>query len=295
MRNIPSLRSIQAFEAAARLGSFMRASEELKVTPSAISHQVRALEKEIGAQLFHRISRAIVLTDTGRSYAAEIGEAFGQIEAATRDLTRRGKSDILTIHSVPSIAAQWLMPRITRFTALHPEFDVRLNASGEVADLGHGTVDFDLRYGAPVAMAGIAIEPLPEETIVALCAPSLVEGPNALRTPADLARHPLIHSEVNLYRWRDFARDHGVRLDLEHGSRFDRSFLAISAAMDGLGVCLESRLLVGRELASGRLVLPFGETGHKMRCHSLVHLRSRARLGKIAAFRKWIFAELAAG
>ena len=295
MREIPSLRAIQAFESAARLGSFQSAAEELHVTPSAISHQIRGLEKEVGADLFNRTNRRIALTDVGRRYAAEVGEAFGQLEAATRDLTRRGKRDILTIHSVPSLATQWLMPRIKRFNALAPVLDVRLNASSEAVDLSHGAVDVDIRYGSVVAAAGVAVEPLPDERIVAVCAPSLLEGPDGIREPADLARHSLIHSEVNLYRWHDWARDHGVDLDLERGSRFDRSFLSISAALDGLGVCLESRLIVGREIAAGRLVLPFGDDGPTLTCHSLVYLRSRARIEKIAAFRKWLFAELGSG
>lgn len=295
MREIPPLRAIQAFESAARLGSFQGAAEELRVTPSAISHQIRALEKEVGADLFHRTNRRIVLTDVGRRYAAEVGEAFGRLEAATRDLTRRGKRDILTIHSVPSLATQWLMPRIMRFNAQAPVLDVRLNASSEPVDLSHGAVDLDIRYGSVVPAAGLAIEPLPQEPIVAVCAPSLLEGPNGIREPADLARHSLIHSEVNLYRWHDWARDNDVDLDLERGSRFDRSFLSISAALDGLGVCLESRLLVDREIAAGRLVLPFGDAGPRLTCHSLVYLRSRARIEKIAAFRKWLFAEVGAG
>jgi LysR family glycine cleavage system transcriptional activator len=115
-----------------------------------------------------------------------------------------------------------------------------------------------------------------------------MKGSSRIRTPADLKKHVLIHSEVNLYRWRHWAEDKGVELDIERGPRFDRSFMAISTAVDGLGVCLESRLLVQRELESGRLVMPFGATGPRIKCHSLVYRRSRANVPKVAAFRRWL-------
>lgn len=288
MRQLPSLRAIHIFEAAARLGSFLSASDELRLTPSAVSHQIRALEHELGTSLFHRVNRSVMLTDVGRRYAEEIAEALGLIENATRNLSRHNKSDILTIHAVPSLATQWLMPRLSRFGTLNPDIDVRLNASGEPADLRNGTIDFSICYGSILPTAGIQVEPFPEETIVALCSPGLVQGPQALKSPDDLRHHLLIHSEVNLYRWRDWAKDHQITLDLKRGSRFDRSFMAISTAVDGFGVCLESRLLVERELAHGHLVMPFGPEGARMHCHSLTYLRSRAHIPKLIVFREWL-------
>lgn len=294
MRQLPPLKSLQAFEAAARLGSFVRAAEEIHLTPSAVSHRIRELERGLGMSLFHRIHRSAVLTDAGRHYAREIGEAFGRMEAATRNATRKGKSDLLTVHVVPSIAAQWLMPRMARFSAQHPDIDLRLNASVDAVDLTDGTVDFDIRYGAVLEEAGKTVEKLPKERIVALCSPRLVQGRGGLRRPKDLGQHMLIHSEINLYRWRDWQRDHpGVELNLERGPRFDRTFMAISAAIDGLGVCLESQMLAQRELDSGRLVLPFGPEGPLMHCHSLTYLASRARLPKMRVFREWLFETLA--
>ncbi|MCJ9728614.1 transcriptional regulator GcvA [Bradyrhizobium sp. PRIMUS42] len=288
MSELPQLRAIQIFEAAARLGSFLRAADELSLTPSAVSHQIRSLEDALGVQLFHRINRAVMLTDIGSKYADEISEALGRIEAATHTITRRGKSDILTIHSVPSFASQWLMPRLSRFGALNPAIDLRLNASGDAADLGGDAVDIDIRYGTFVPAAYLGVDPFPLETIVVLCSPKLMKGASRIRTPADLKKHVLIHSEVNLYRWRHWAEDKDVELDLERGPRFDRSFMAISTAVDGLGVCLESRLLVQRELEDGRLVMPFGPAGRRIKCHSLVYRRSRANVPKIATFRSWL-------
>lgn len=295
MRQLPALKALQAFEAAARLNSFRKAADELFLTPSAVSHRIQDLERELGVSLFHRIHRSVVLTDAGLRYARAVAEAFGAIEAATREIGRRGKSDILTIHSVPSFATQWLMPRLSRFEELTADTDIRLTASVETIELGLGTVDFDIRYGHALNQSGVASEPFPQETVVVLCSPNLMTGSRALRKPADLAHQTLIHSEVNLYSWRDWQRDHaGVALKLERGPRFDRSFMSISAAVDGRGVCLESRLLVERELDSGRLVMPFGPRGAAITGHSLNYLESRLRLPKLRRFREWLLDALRA-
>lgn len=295
MRQIPPLKAVQAFEAASRLGSFIAAADELHLTPSAISHQVRQLEQRLGITLFHRVHRAVELTDAGRRYAEVVAEAFGLIEAGTRSIERTGKSDILTVHSVPSFATQWLMPRLSRFSAMNPDIDVRLNASVATIDLAAGEADFDIRYGHVFPGTGVAVQPFPEETIVVACSPALMRKRRSSRTPLNLSESTLIHSEVNLYPWRDWARDHpGVELHLDRGPRFDRSFMAISAAADGLGVALESRLMIERELDSGRLVLPFGLEGPRLVCHRLTYLKTKGHLPKIRAFREWLFEELSA-
>ncbi len=294
MRKIPPLKSVQAFESAARLGSFIRAAQELNLTPSAVSHRILELERGIGVSLFHREHRTVVLTDTGRKFANEVGEAFGRIEAAAENVSRASKHDLLTVHVVPSLGAQWLMPRLARFGALHPDIDVRVNASTDMVDLEAAAVDFDIRYGTVLRRAGITTEMFPLEPIVALCSPTLARGRAGIKRPRDLIRQSLIHSEMNLYNWREWQHDHpGVPLDLDRGPRFDRSFMSIFAAIDGLGVCLESKLLVERQLASGSLVLPFGDEGPRIACHSLNYLTSRARLPKMKLFKDWLFAALA--
>lgn len=294
MQNRVHFKAVQAFEAAARLSSFALAAEELFVTPSAISHQIKFLEEQFGVQLFHRVHRAVVLTDAGRRYAEEISAAFAKIEAATRDLGRLTKSDILTIHCTPSFATQWLMPRLARFSAKNPDVDVRLNASKEAVDLISGDVDVDIRYGAKnIQPAGVMAVAFPPETIVPLCSPALANGAHPIRSPEDLAHHTLIHSEVCLVGWRDWARAHrDVRLDLKRGPRFDRSFMSLSAAADGLGVCLESVLLAQRELETGRLVAPLGLDGLKVQGYTFNVLKSSADLPKVRNFHDWLFAEL---
>ncbi|MBD5800618.1 Glycine cleavage system transcriptional activator [Azoarcus sp. Aa7] len=294
MQHRVPLKAIQAFEAAARLSSFALAAEELFVTPSAVSHQIKLLEDQFGVQLFHRVHRAVVLTDSGRRYAEEVSAAFARIDLATRELGRTEKSDILTVHATPSFATQWLMPRLARFSSLNPDVDVRLNASTDTVDLVAETVDIDIRYGMKrLQPAGTMVLTFPPETIVPMCSPALMNGPHPIRTPDDLLHYTLIHSEVCLVGWRDWMRQHRkVKLDISRGLRFDRSFMALSAAVDGLGVCLESLLLAQRELETGRLVAPLGLDGPKVQGYTFNLLKSRAELPKIRNFQDWLFGEL---
>ena len=290
-----SIKSIQAFEAAARLGSFAVAADELTVTASAVSHQIKLLEEQLGIALFHRVHRSVVLTEVGRNYAAEIIGAFARIEATTRNVAVAGTSAVLTVHSTPSFASQWLMRRLAQFGETHPELDIRLHASLIPVDLNQGTVDIDIRYNPGPPSAGSFMVPFPDDMIVPMCSPSLAHGTKPIRRPEDLARHTLIHSEVTILGWRDWARRHRkVRLDLERGPRFDRSFMAISAAVDGLGVCLDSLLLAEQELRAGKLIIPFAGDVMTFQGHGFVTLRSKADLPNIRNFRNWLFDELAA-
>jgi LysR family transcriptional regulator, glycine cleavage system transcriptional activator len=290
------LKSVQAFEAAARLGSLGAAAQELFVTPSAISHQVKLLEQHYGAKLFHRVHRSVVLTDVGKQYAAALTDAFNRIETAGRRVGRAAKSDMLTIHCAPSIAAQWLMPRLARFSALHPDIDVRVNASTGFADLSSGAEDVDIRYGQTRAPAsGLLVVPFPQERVVPLCAPSFVR--KRRRTPRmdDFAGVTLIHSESCLVQWNDWLADHPFlqEVDTTRGPRFDRSFMSVNAAADGIGLCLESLFLVERELETGRLVAPFGFDGLRVAGYTFNVRKERAELPKIQWFRSWIFDEIA--
>ena len=289
-----SIKSVQAFEAAARLGSFAGAAEELAVTPSAVSHQIKLLEEQLGVSLFHRVHRAVVLTEAGRLYATEVIAAFARIDAATRNAAAAGIGAVLTVHSTPSFASQWLMRRLARFGEIYPDVDIRLQASVNPVNLNQGTVDVDIRYNPGPPPAGAVMVPFPDDMIVPMCAPSLASGIKPLRRPADLAHHTLIHSEITILGWRDWGRRHRkVRLDLERGPRFDRSFMAISAAVDGIGVCLDSLLLAEQELRSGKLIVPFAGDVMKVQGHGFVTLRSKSDLPKIRSFRDWLFDELA--
>ncbi len=293
MRKLPPLQWIQAFEAAARLGSFVQASQELHLTASAVSHRIRSLEDLLSISLFHRIRRTVILTDAGQRFANEVGIALTRIESAAQDTSRVSKADLITVHAVPSFAAQWLMPRIARFSTQHPDIDVRITASTEPINLEVGAVDLHISYGPPLQRVGIVTEMFPPEPIVAICSPTLLLGRKGIKRATDMQQHMLIHSERNMYQWKDWQNDHpGITLRLDRGLRFDRSFMSIFAAVDGLGVCLDSKLLIERQLDSGRLVLPFGDEGPRVACHSINYLAIRAHLPKIHAFREWLMQSL---
>ena len=294
MRNKFSIKAVQAFEAASRLGSFALAAEDLAVTPSAISHQIKLLEEQLGVQLFNRAHRSVILTDAGNYYASEITAAFARIDRATRNVATAGRNAILTVHSTPSFATQWLVPRLARFKELNPDIDIRLNASVAPADLMKDGVDIDIRYNPGPPKAGAVLVPFPTDIIVPMCSPALAAGLNPIRCPDDLRRHTLIHSEINIVGWRDWARRHKIQLDLERGLRFDRSFMAISAAVDGLGVCLDSILLAERELLAGKLVIPFAAEAMTAQGHGFVTLKSAVDLPKIRIFREWLFGQIGA-
>src|SRR5919107_1746244 len=263
MHKLPSLSSLRTFEAAARLGSFSLASDELSVTASAVSHQVKLLEEYTGVQLFRRIHRSVVLTDVGRRYANEIAFAFEHMATATQNIAKADKSDILSIHSSPSFATQWLMPRLSRFSTIQPDIDVRLHAAHSGVDMVP-EFDIDIRYGTKLSSASTVSVFLPEEVIVPMCAPALIGGPKP-----------------------------NLKLNLKRGLRFDRSFMSIGAAVDGLGVCLESLLLVQREIEMKQLVMPFGPDSLTLLGHNVAYLTSTADLPKIKAFQNWLFSELA--
>lgn len=290
-----SLKTIQAFEAAARYESFGLAAQELFVTPSAVSHQIKLLENEVGIKLFHREHRAVVLTDAGRRYAEEVTAAFERIETATRQLGRTSKSNILTLNSSPSIAVQWLMPRLARFSSRFPDIDVRLNTSYPVPAKISETIDIDIRYGLrQLSPAGMLTIPFPSETVVPLCSPSLANSQFPIHKSEDIRNHTLIHSEHALFKWSDWMNQRDdVELDLSRGHRFNRSFMAISSAVDGLGVCLESLLLVQRELDSGKLVAPLGTDGYKVNGYTFNTMKSKMEQPKIKCFQEWLFSELA--
>jgi LysR family glycine cleavage system transcriptional activator len=185
------------------------------------------------------------------------------------------------------------MRRLARFGETHPELDIRLHASLIPVDLNQGTVDIDIRYNPGPPSAGTVMVPFPDDKIVPMCSPSLVGGTKPIRRPEDLARHTLIHSEITILGWRDWARRHRkVRLDLERGPRFDRSFMAISAAVDGIGVCLDSLLLAEKELQAGKLVVPFAGDFMTVKGHGFITLRSKVDLPQIRDFREWLFGEL---
>ena len=283
--HLPALR---AFEAASRNRSFRRAAAELHVSPSAVSHAVRRLERELGATLFIRDGRPMRLSAEGETLMAHVERGFAELARGVAAVSSRGPLRF-RLHCAPSFAAQWLSPRLPALLASHPSLEVRLAAGTDYSRFAADEFDADIIYGLP-RQTGLEVVPLGEEVVVPLCAPALAAG---LREPADLLAAPLLESDNKTLRWADWFVANGLPAPMQRRARFDRSFLAVAAAVDGLGVALESTRLAERELADGRLVNPLAGRAEHLRyvAHRLVHLPGAQR-GPLALFLGWLRAEL---
>ena len=293
MKALPSLRGLEAFRAAMRQGGFHAAARALGLTPSAVSHRIRELERVLGAPLFERRNRRVVPTDAAHRYFEALQEGFDRLDAATRAVAQPSGAEILAIHAAPSLAAQWLLPRLKGFIAAHPEIVVRLSSTPDAVRFGDDVYDIDLQYARPVPFGCDSLA-FPEETVLPLCAPDFA-GPDGRppRRGADLAEATLLHSTRNLVQWPEWFAEFAPALPLPpRAMQFDRSFMAIAAAADGLGVALESRLLAERELRSGRLITPLGEGGLTLVAHRAVWARRSRGARKIHAFTDWLAREL---
>jgi DNA-binding transcriptional LysR family regulator len=283
------LSSLRAFEAAGRTGSFRSASLELGLTPSAVSHAVRKLEQSLGASLFVRDNKAVHLSAEGEALMRHVGRAFDELRRGLELVSTRGPQ-LLRLHSAPSFAALWLSPRLARFLRDHPGVEVRLAAGTDYTRFLNEEFDADIVYGPP-RQEGLVVMPLGEETVAPLCAPEMAR---TIKAPMDLFEHVLIESETKQVRWSDWFARNGLPAPRPQGVRFDRSFLAIAAAVDGLGVTLESTRLAERELASGRLVRPLAGQAEDVRYvgHHLVFPRSQRQRHGLRLFAKWLGVEL---
>ena len=289
-RRLPPLNALRAFEAAARHLSFTRAASELHVTQTAISHQIRALEERLGVRLFRRLPRGLLLTEEAQRYLPPIRDAFDQIALATERLTTVGASTTLTVSVLPSFATKWLVPRLGRFRAAHPDLDLRISASSQLVDFARDDVDVGIRMGRGV-YPGLRVERLLGESLVPVCSPQLLEGAPPLRRPEDLRHHLLLHDEdyAGWELWLGLAGVDGV--DARRGPIFTDSGMVVQAAAEGQGVALARRLLAAGDLAAGRLMQPFDVSIPHDLAYYLVCPEATAEQPKIAAFRSWLMAE----
>ena len=284
---IPPLSALQAFEAIARRKSFSLAAEELHLTPSAVSHQVAKLEGLLGVRLFERSARGVELTPAGQNYLQRVASALGAINAATEDL-RHGVQDTLYVHSSPSFASLWLMPRIARFADRHPNISLVLSASHVHSDFQLGQMDIDIRYGLP-NWPNLEVQPIFTEKIMPLASPEFIRA-HSLHEPQDLLRVPLIQSSVNVAQWPDwFARFGGGQRPERMGLRFDRAMMSMDAAVQKLGVALESASIGQSLIASGRLQPVFEEQlSLEVQAHFMVYPARHASRPEVRDFLQWL-------
>ena len=290
MNRLPSLNALRAFEVAGRHLSFTRAARELNVTQAAVSHQIKALEAQLGVRLFRRAARGLLLTDTGQAYLADVREAFRRLMQATERLRVRDVAGVLTVSVLPSLASRWLIHRLGSFQERHPEIDVRVSADDRSVQFDREDVDVAIRYGRGVYPGAEADLFLTEE-LFPVCSPRLMEGPHPLRRPADLAHHMLLHDDLPT-NWAMWLKGAGAtNVDPTRGPAFTDSGMVLQAAIDGMGVALGRSALAGDDLAAGRLVRPFDITLPAENAYYLVYPEHTANRPKIKAFRDWILAE----
>jgi LysR family glycine cleavage system transcriptional activator len=296
-RNLPATATLRAFEAAARLRSFTRAADELGLTQGAVSHQIRVLEQMLGCMLFRREQRQSILTPRGETLAAVVRDGLARIADALASARRDSSSPVLRVNLHAGFAVKWLFPRLLRFEQMHPELQLNITTGIQLDDLPAET-DVAIRYGLG-RYAGLHAECLLREELFPVCSPRLLEGRNALRTPADLARHQLLHDLVyavggrppSWQTWLDAAGVDGI--DATQGRRYGQANTVIQAAIEGLGVALGRTALVQDDLAAGRLARPFGPSVRSDYAYYFVCLRSVLTTPKVAAFRRWLRDEAA--
>jgi LysR family glycine cleavage system transcriptional activator len=289
---LPSLNGLRAFEAAARHLSFTLAASELNVTQTAISHQIRRLEEELGIRLFIRQNRALALTPEARDYLPGVRAAFNDLRLATDRLLRKDDDKVLTVSTLASLAAKWLLPRLTDFQEQHPGIDVRITTSTSLVDFQRDNVDAAIRYGRG-QWPGLRADWLMADELFPVCSPSLLRGDKPLRRPEDLRHHPLLHtSSSNSDDWRLWLTAAGLPADIARhpGITFDMIFMTIQAAIDGIGVAMGRTSYDQDDIAKGRLVVPFKIALPADAGFYLVAPEGRREAPKLMAFRNWMLA-----
>ncbi len=287
---LPSLNGLRAFEAAARHLSFTNAAAELNVTQTAISHQIRRLEEELGTKLFVRQNRALALTPEAKEYLPGIRAAFNDLRLATDRLLRRDDGHVLTVSTLASLAAKWLLPRLSAFQEAHPGIDVRITTSTGLVDFRSGDVDAAIRYGRG-NWPGLRADWLMADELFPVCSPALLTGDKPLRCPEDLANFTLLHSSGGYDDdWRLWLTAAGlpVNISKQPGITFDLIFMTVQAAIDGIGVALGRTSYVQGDIAKGRLVVPFKIALPTDAGFYLVSPGGRTDPPKLKAFRQWL-------
>lgn len=293
MRSIPSFALLKAFESAARLESFTLAAGELHLTQSAVSHQVRALEEYFGRSLFVRRNRRVELTAEGLRLHESLSRVFDVIEAACSEVALAPHAQVLALHCSPSLAVKWLGPRLPEFIEAHPGITIRLTSGAEPIDLTRvQELDVAISYGSALARAGIVSLPLGTERIAPLCSPALLRP--GVPVQEQIRALTLIDSPLSRITWPDWFALNKIALPGRPRPSFDRAALVISAAVDGMGVALESTRLAEREISRGDLI----ELGRDVfrpvesETHFLSYRSNEGRVPKVKCFQDWLFSKV---
>ncbi|MBT6272731.1 MAG: transcriptional regulator GcvA [Chromatiales bacterium] len=290
MRRLPPLNWLRSFEVAARHLSFTRAAEELHVTQAAISQQVKSLEAHLETPLFKRARQRLFLTESGQTLAPRLREGFDAMAQGVQEMESLSDEGTLTLRVSSSFAPQWLVPRLGRFYARHPDIDLRFTTVDKAVDFTRDDVDAEIRFGAG-HWSDVETHLIIHDRIFPVCAPALMDGPPPLDTPSDLSRHRLLHV-TGTSEWKAWGR--AVDMPWLPGRRahvFDHAVLALQAAINGIGVALGRTSLVQTELESGRLVVPFDFALDTPDGYWLLCPRGHAERPDMVALRGWLLDE----
>lgn len=250
MPQLPPLNSLRAFDVAGRCLNFRAAADELGVTQGAVAQQVRQLEAHLGVPLFERLPKGLAFTPAGRSYHAFVAAAFEALRNATEQLKPEPRKVLVSV--TPTFAAKWLIPNLPDFSAKHPDIDLRILATEKVSSFHSDGIDLAVRQGKPPFGASLDAHLLFRQEIVAVAAPSLVDGYDLPLDAKALSSIPKLHDSHNL--WPEFLKLHNIEDEAEHGLRLSQTSLSVDAALFGQGAALVSRFLVETEIAAKRLI-----------------------------------------
>jgi LysR family glycine cleavage system transcriptional activator len=267
-RRLPSLNNLRAFEAAARLQSVTRAAQELSVTQSAVSHQIKALEEWLGVALVRREGRQLALTAHGTAYLPSLSSALDLMAHATTRIERLTRQNgVLSVNAMPTLSSQWLIPQLASFCARHPHTDVRLATTVSVLDFEPAAFDVSVRCFSAEELAtlraraswrGVEFGSFLPDALTPVCSPALLARTGALSSPADLRHHTLLVSRSAPLVWKGWLQEAGIGSVRPSGEIvFDHAHLGVQAAVQGLGVALANPYLVADALTGGLLVTPF--------------------------------------
>jgi LysR family glycine cleavage system transcriptional activator len=291
------LNALKVFWAAARHGSFVKAANELHVTASAVSLQIRQLEDELGLKLFERTPKGLALTAAGSRVLPDVNSAFEKLRATFSTLNEAEEGAVLTVSAAPSFAAKWLLPRLSRFLSANPDIEVSIKATVELADFERGEADLGIRYGRG-GYPDLETELLMREMVFPVCSPELLNGQKKRATAELLNSVNLLHDDSAdqneaLPGWKMWLRAAAIDdVDWRKGPRFNQTVLAIEAAAAGLGVALAPAALVEGDLASGRLVRLASAELSEPFAYYLVYPAAKSERASVKAFRAWLLAEL---
>lgn len=292
-RQLPPLNALRAFEVAARHMSISQAALELRVTPAAISHQIRLLEDHVGLPVFVRNGRGLALTDAGAAGLRDLREGFARLAAAMDAIDSLGEAGVLSVSVAPSFASKWLLPRLETFQRAHPEIDVHVSASMQITDFVKDGTDLAIRYGAG-RYSDLSVERLLAESVVPVCSPDYLAAHGPFDAPTDLVEATLLHddspdNDPSCPNWEMWLSAAGARdIDAARGPRFNQSSLVIEAALLGRGVALAKTALAARDLRQGRLVQPFSAAVKVDFAYYIVAPRAKLNLPKVSYFIDWL-------